>query len=614
MTGTPDSGLKVPTAPLKSLNWRHLSLLAVYCIVIYFIGLGSYGLIDRSDAYYSEGAREMLESGKFLIPKLNYLTFYDKPILMYWFEILSYSILGVNEFAARFSTAFFASFLVFATYLWGTKVSTELTGLRAAFILGTSPMFIALAKQSLVDMTFSAFLVLSLYLIMDKLSGASRWIGAAGYFCLALAVLAKGPLAIVLCGAAVGSYVLATCKNRSGFFEYLRKLDPLVGILILLVVAAPWYVVAAIETNGFWTDIFFIKGNLSRVNGSVGHSHPQLWFYLPVLAYGFFPWILLLPESIYRSISLVRKNWKVKLPAIPERSVQIFLWCWFFGMLAVISVPKAKLQTYILPMLPPLSLLVSVALSECLRQWKETRIIPKYIKFASVIFGICGVLSLVIGCGLTMMFGQPETTAILPAVIGNRILRITSTSEIGMMVSIAVGAIFCGIGLIWQCRRMFQNDLSSVVNMWFASVSCVALVASHAGFWAAYEFSSADLHRSTVMLKPLRDAEVAVFQEFKPSLCFYLQRPVHTFFQPYELLPADSRSKLYIVIKSANLPLLAKRGLSTRTLSQSGDWMVVEKRGVILQKLPTLDEVLTHGNPTLNVEMMTLPLTGGVKP
>ena len=80
----------------EATNWRHVGLLALFCLITFFVGLGSYGFIDRADAYYSEGAREMLESGQFLIPKLNYMTFYDKPILMYWFQILSYCVLGVK--------------------------------------------------------------------------------------------------------------------------------------------------------------------------------------------------------------------------------------------------------------------------------------------------------------------------------------------------------------------------------------------------------------------------------------------------------------------------------------------------------------------------------------
>lgn len=600
---------------IEATNWRHVGLLALFCIIMFFVGLGSYGFIDRADAYYSEGAREMLESGQFLIPKLNYMTFYDKPILMYWFQIVSYCLFGVNEFAARFSTAFFASALVFATYFFGRKIENEITGLRAALILGASPMYIGLAKQALVDMTFSAFLVGALFCVYLKLSDAKRWVGAVGYLCLALAVLTKGPLALVLFAAVIGSYLLAVCKTGAGFFEYLRKLDIGVALLILLVVAVPWYVIVARETHGFWTEVFFIKGNLSRVSGSVGHSRPQLWFYLPILVYGFFPWIFFLPDSIHRYVSAIKKNWKQDLTAsIPSFNSRTFLWCSFLGMLVVVSLPASKLQTYILPMLPALSLLVACTIRDCLRDWTQQSTIPKFIRGLSIFFAVAGVVLIIASCVFAVMFGQPELNAKLPEKLGSKLLAISTIGNCEMVIFFVAGAIICGAGLIFQSVRMSKNALLTALNLIVGCCVCFAIVASHAGFWMAYRLTGADLHQAIKCLEGKTDAEVAFFEEFKPSVMFYLKRPTSMFDQSRYLVPAELESKLYVIAKKDKFPRLAKRGSGvTRILAQNGEWIVMQKTGVKLNKLRTLDEVLTKGNQTLNVEMLTLPLTGGVK-
>ncbi len=557
----------------------------------------------------------MLESGQFLIPKLNYMTFYDKPILMYWFQILSYCVLGVNEFAARFSTAFFASVLVFATYCFGRKIQDEITGLRAALILGASPMFIGLAKQALVDMTFSAFLVGALFCVYLKLSDAKRWVGAVGYLCLALAVLTKGPLAVVLFGAVIGSYVLAVCKTRAGFFQYLRKLDIVIGLLILLVVAVPWYVIVARETQGFWTEVFFIKGNLSRVSGSVGHSRPQLWFYLPILVYGFFPWIFFLPESIYRYVSSVKQNWKQDLTAsIPSFHSRTFLWCSFLAMLVVVSLPASKLQTYILPMLPALSLLVACTISDCLKEWNQQSTIPKFIRGLSIFFAVGGVVLIAAGCVFAAMLGQPELNAMLPAKIANKLLALSTIGNCEVTILLVAGAIICGAGLIFQSVRLSRNALLTSLNLTVGCCVVFAIVASHAGFWIAYKLTGADLHTAIKCLDGRTDAEVAFFEEFKPSVMFYLKRPTSMFDQSRYLVPAEPESKLYVIAKTDKFSRLAKRGSGvTEILAQNGEWIVMQKTGVKLNKLRTLDEVLTKGNQTLNVEMLTLPLTGGEK-
>lgn len=585
-------------------------MLALFCVAIYFVGLGSYGFIDKADAYYSEGAREMLESGKYLIPMLNYQTFYDKPILMYWFQIMSYSVLGVNEFAARFSTAFFASAMVFGTYFFGKKVQNENTGLLASLILGTSPMYIGLAKQALTDMTFSAFLVGSLFCMYAKLSGAKRWVGAVAYFCLALAALTKGPLAMVLFVAVLGPYVLLVCKTLSGFWEYLRKLDIFVGLLVLLVVAVPWYILVARETNGFWTEVFFIKGNLSRVSGSIGHSRPQLWYYLPVLVYGFFPWIFFLPESVTRYASTLKENWKSGWQSVPELRARTFLWCAFILMLVVLSLPTSKLQTYILPMLPALALLVACTMNDCFHQISTSR----FAKGLSILLAVFGAVLIFAGCLFAVLLSQPEFLSSLPPKLSTNLLPIVKIGDSTMTVFLAAGAILCGTGLIWQATCMLKNKLTMAFNITIACVVCFAFVGSHAGFSLAYKLTGADLHKTVKCLETRTDAEVAFFEEFKPSVMFYLRRPTSMFDQAAYLVAADPESKLYIVLKKDKYASLAKRGSGvTQILDQNGDWMVMQKTGVKLNKLRTLDEVLTKGNQTLNVEMFILPLTGGVK-
>src|SRR5581483_406286 len=78
----------VPNTSLSPNNrdsaFRDSLLLLVACAFLFFLGLGSYGLIDPGDGYFSEAAREMIETGDYVTPRLNYQIYFSKPILIYW--------------------------------------------------------------------------------------------------------------------------------------------------------------------------------------------------------------------------------------------------------------------------------------------------------------------------------------------------------------------------------------------------------------------------------------------------------------------------------------------------------------------------------------------------
>ncbi len=99
-------------------NQKYLLIgLIILSSLLFFHKLGSYTLFDVDEAVFSEAAREMIETGDWITPKYNYINRYDKPALFYWLMASSYLVFGVNEFAARFWSAFLGVFLITATFL-----------------------------------------------------------------------------------------------------------------------------------------------------------------------------------------------------------------------------------------------------------------------------------------------------------------------------------------------------------------------------------------------------------------------------------------------------------------------------------------------------------------
>lgn len=123
--------------------------------------LGITRIIDPSDGFFAESARELLESNNFIVPTLNYAPYNDKPILTHWLIAASYAVLGVSEFASRLPSALCASALCVATFAFARRYANSRTAWFAGLILVSSYLFSILARVSLTDMPLALFLNLS---------------------------------------------------------------------------------------------------------------------------------------------------------------------------------------------------------------------------------------------------------------------------------------------------------------------------------------------------------------------------------------------------------------------------------------------------------------------
>src|ERR1700733_12464233 len=104
------------------LDWRIMAGFFLLGILLFFPGLDSYGILDPSDGLYTEGAREMVESGNYITPYLNYQTFFDKPVLIYWLIAASYKLFGIAPWSARVPVALAGILTPVAMYAFGRQL------------------------------------------------------------------------------------------------------------------------------------------------------------------------------------------------------------------------------------------------------------------------------------------------------------------------------------------------------------------------------------------------------------------------------------------------------------------------------------------------------------
>jgi 4-amino-4-deoxy-L-arabinose transferase-like glycosyltransferase len=328
-------------------------------LLLFVWQLGSTGLVDETPPLFAASARAMAETGNWLIPWVNGLPRYDKPPLVYWAMGLLYGLPGqaswdpLGTWAARLPSALATvavmQCLVHTLLRWPqARRRPGLTALSAALAFALSPLVLIWGRIAVSDALFSGCLAISLLLCWSSYAaGGRRW--WAGWVLLGLAVLAKGPVAVVLLGLTLLGFGWLQ-RDLAGL---VRSLRPVVGMVITAVVAGPWYGLALLqEGEPFWNS-FFGYHNLQRFSSVVNNHQAPWWFFGLILV------LASLPATPLLLVGLADGLRGRSLP--PPLSLQRFAACWLLAVLLFFTTAATKLPSYWLPATPAAGLLIALA-------------------------------------------------------------------------------------------------------------------------------------------------------------------------------------------------------------------------------------------------------------
>jgi 4-amino-4-deoxy-L-arabinose transferase-like glycosyltransferase len=360
---SPETSVRPSPAP----RWLHPGLLTMAGLVLFFWRLGAPGLMDPDEGRYAEIAREMLLLQDWLIPHLNLVPYLEKPPLVYWLTSLSFAAFGQSEWAARLPAALAALAGVYLAYWLGRVLWGERQGFWGAMVLATCGGYVVLARILTLDMVFTLFLNLGLALGYVALSRERPHLWPWAYLAVALAVLVKGPAALVLAGLIWG--LAALLRGRQACWALIQPKS----WLLLAVAVLPWFVAAAWRFPEF-PRYFLWEHHVQRYVSGV-HYHAEPWWYFgPLLLALLLPWTALTPWVLGRRVA-------------GEAGDRIFLLLWAGVVLAFFSLSRGKLAPYILPALMPLALLTGEALAGL--QWRrDSRGSPPGFRISLVIWAV----------------------------------------------------------------------------------------------------------------------------------------------------------------------------------------------------------------------------------
>jgi 4-amino-4-deoxy-L-arabinose transferase-like glycosyltransferase len=334
---------------------RWIVIVLAICALLYFLRLGEVAFLGKDEPKNAQAAREMLRSGDWVVTTLEGETWFDKPILYYWTALLGYGIFGVGELGARAGPAVAGLLAVWLTFLLGRRALAPVGcvdrsgGALAALILGTGVFFFYYARTAVTDSLLTAAVTgtLTAFFLARQGSHPRRCMYAA-WACAALAVLAKGPVGLLLPALVVGADLLWRRPRGA-----LRQLHLPGGLLVFLAIAGPWHLLVMLRSGGQFLDDFILHRNVARfATENLPHPGP-IWYYLPVLLLAGFPWSLFLPGALMRLL----RGWK----ALPreERDRMRFLLLWILLPTVFFSFAGSKLPSYLLPAFPAVAVILA---------------------------------------------------------------------------------------------------------------------------------------------------------------------------------------------------------------------------------------------------------------
>ena len=469
------------------MSVRFVAVVLVAAAIIWFAKLGHRDLVEPDEGRYAEIPREMVASGDWITPRLNGFKYFEKPALQYWATAVAYTLFGDNSTTARLWPALTG----FLGALWAGFIALRLYGPSAGFyaflITLSSLLYVIDGHYLLLDMSLAVFLFMGIGCLVlaqrsrDAPAILRNWM-LAGWAALALATLSKGLIGVVLPAATVVIYSLWARD-----WVLWRKLHLIKGLLVFLIITAPWFIAVSLANPEF-PEFFFIHEHLQRYTSTVHQREGSYWYFVPVFLLGIFPWVAVALKS------LLRPGFASRSPGKPAFDSERFLWSFALIVFVFFSAGQSKLPSYILPMMPVVAIMAGGRLAT-----------EGYHRVDGWLLAIMAVALLLTGWQVTLL----ETDVI--------------TAD---MYRAYRPWIFTAAGL-YAVAAMLANGLRSLRASHIAAIGLLALLAAQVillGFQSlAASRSSHDLAR-VIRANVPEGTEVFALASYPQSLAFYLKQ------------------------------------------------------------------------------------------
>lgn len=462
--------------------------LVLALLILFLWQLHASPLFDVDEGAFAQSSKEMLASGDWGHTTLNGSDRFDKPILVYWLQAGLMQIIGPYDWVARLPSALAVLAALFFVFHFCARQINEVVAVRSTLILGSTLGFLSIGRAATADGLLNALLIATTLNLWLFASTQTRTYLSWAYVWCALGLLTKGPIAVLVPGATL---ILWSVWSDRGVTAWRAMMYP-IGWVLLLLIAAPWYVYALDRHGMAFVDGFILKHNVERFTGTLeGHGGSFLYyiFFLP---------LLLLPWS---SLG-IRTAFDFKV--LCQTGLHRFLVLWVSFVFLFFSFSGTKLPHYMLYGLAPMAILMAT------QSYKKP-------------LQSLGTTLLWVGIGLTwvLALGLPTGLALLsPAVEDLWYQGLMQTAPSGFGLHLA--AILCGVLwlFLWAFSR-WELWTRLMLSAWSVGLLWVGFAIP----WLGQTFQAPFKEAAMWMQQNHPQQELAQWRIHHPSIAFYWGQP-----------------------------------------------------------------------------------------
>lgn len=449
------------TRPQAGHSWQLVFAVSVLALLALTLHLDAPVLSNIHETRVLETAREMVVSQDWVVPRFNGELRLKKPPLPYWASASAFSLAGTpSVLAARLVVALLGAIMLLATYLIGRAIEGPRLGILAAATLVSGVLFL----DAFHTVTPDVYLAATTSLAIAGFAWSMRrggWHGfmafAAGYAGLGLALLAKGPIALVF--IALGAWFTRPAQGRVRRHWSVHSIALLLAILPVVV----WAVLLIQQATG-GLDVW-LQEVLGRVTGEMGGKRSP-WYYLPILLSGVSPLLVIFIASLFHA-----------------RGTQSGLRSWFLIGFVFLLFLSSRKAAYLLPLLPAAALLVAHTIncadgSVLLRRVITTQVLVNALLAAALLgaawalrehFGnldrLLGAVLLITTLYLALVWSRPQLKAQSAVVILLSAILITTFYEHVLKTHLPTEQAFYTMGELIQHEVPADAELLIVGKM-----------------------------------------------------------------------------------------------------------------------------------------------------
>lgn len=351
-----------------------MSLVAL-CIAVFVPGFFTLPAVDRDEARFAQASRQMLESGDYVIPRVQGRQRLNKPPLIYWLQATSARVCTLGRplddqvWMYRLPSLLAAIAAVLATWRLGSAMFDARTGWLGGAILACCPVMFWEARQARADMVLVACTAWALFFLwrlwQTRTDGPSAWLALGFWTAVGAGVLVKGPITPAVAALTVGSMCIVTRRWR-----WVSRLHLLPGVALVAMMIGPWlYLVVRSVGLETYTNLMYEETIGRSLAPKEGHSgFPG--YHLLLVAALLFPGSMMIGPALVGAVKQARESaraFRGQANADPpgHDAPLLFLLCVIVPAWLVFEVVSTKLPHYTMPIYPALAILCAGAVVDC---------------------------------------------------------------------------------------------------------------------------------------------------------------------------------------------------------------------------------------------------------